>query len=73
MLVFTGGVNQVYNYRDQLFDLLPGLDFRDQLRLDFMPDTDHTAGDGPGRAKLLRAIGEWMQHCFPGTPTKVET
>lgn len=68
MLVFTGGVNQVYNYRDQLFDLLPGLDFRGQLRLDFMPDTDHTAGDGAGRAELLRSIGSWMNRCFPGNP-----
>lgn len=60
MLVFTGGVNQQYNYRRQLFDLLPGLDFRDQLQLDFIPDTDHTVGDGPSRATLVRAIGDWM-------------
>lgn len=73
MLVFTGGVNQVYNYRDQLFDLLPGLDFRDQLRLDFMPETDHTAGDGPGRAQLLRAIGDFMKDWFPGKRIVKET
>jgi dienelactone hydrolase len=72
MLVFTGGVNQVYNYRTQLFDLLPGLDFRDQLRLEFMPRTDHTAGDAAGRARLLRSIGDWINQCFPGKPGKVQ-
>ena len=63
MLVFTGGVNHVYNYRNQLFDLLPGFDFRDQLRLEFMPETDHTVSDCASRAKLLQAIGEWMTSC----------
>jgi dienelactone hydrolase len=65
MLVFTGGVNHVYNYREQLFDLLPGLDFREQLRLEFMPETDHTVSDMASRARLLEAIGEWTVDAFP--------
>ena len=64
MLVFTGGVNHVYNYRDQLFDLLPGLDFRGQLRLEYMPDTDHAVSDRASRAGLLAAIGEWATATF---------
>ena len=68
MLVFTGGVNHVYNYRNQLFDLLPGVNFRDQLNLIFMPETDHTVGDLPSRQKLLQSIGEWMTRCFPTSP-----
>ncbi len=65
MLVFTGGVNHVYNYKTQLFDLLPGLDFRHQLKLEFMPETDHTISDSESRSKLLRAVGDWMARCFP--------
>ncbi len=65
MLVFTGGVNHVYNYREQLFDLLPGLDFRHQLKLDFMPETDHTISDSESRNKLLHSVGDWMARCFP--------
>ena len=71
MLVFTGGVNHVYNYREQLFDLLPGLDFRHQLKLDFMPETDHTISDGESRSKLLRSVGDWMARCFPVFETSV--
>ena len=73
MLVFTGGVNHVYNYRNQLFDLLPGLDFRDQLRLEFMPQTDHTVSDAQSRADLLQAMGDWMGTAFPNGKTVRET
>ncbi len=64
MLVFTGGVNHIYNYHDQLFDLLPGLDFRQQLRLQYMPDTDHTVSDQPSRQRLLASVGAWLQSAF---------
>jgi pimeloyl-ACP methyl ester carboxylesterase len=65
MLVFTGGVNHVYNYRDQLFDLLPGIDFRQQLRLEYMPNTDHAVSDRASRASLLDAISDWAATTFP--------
>ena len=71
MLVFTGGVNHVYNYRQQLFDLLPEVDFRDQLRLEYMPETDHTVCDGPSREKLLVFMSEWLRAAFPSSPTPV--
>ncbi len=65
MMVFTGGINHVYNYERQLFDLLPEIDFRDQLRLIFMPGTDHTVSDGVGRAQLLDDLQVWLAHAFP--------
>ena len=65
MFVFTGGVNHVYNYYGQLFDLLPGFDFRSQLTLHYMPATDHTVADRSGRARLLRDVGDWLERSFP--------
>ncbi|MEO7360728.1 MAG: alpha/beta fold hydrolase [Gemmatimonadaceae bacterium] len=65
MMVFTGGVNYVYNYDKQLYDLLPGLDFRDQLLLLYMPETDHTVSDMSGRAKLIQSVGTWLNRAFP--------
>ena len=65
MLVFTGGINEQYNYRDQLFDLLPGVDFRQQLQLEFMPHTDHTISDIGSRSSLLAAMAAWMVRSFP--------
>jgi pimeloyl-ACP methyl ester carboxylesterase len=69
MLVFTGGVNHVYNYRDQLFDLLPGFDFRGQLRLEYMPETDHAVSDRVSRATLLDGMVEWATAKFPSSVT----
>ena len=66
MFVFTGGVNHVYNYRNQLYDLLPGFDFHGLLRLEYMPDTDHTVSDGRGRRQLLESIRAWLTNAFPG-------
>lgn len=65
MMVFSGGVNHVYNYEGQLYDLLPGIDFRGQLRLIYMPDTDHTVSDAAGRRRLLDAAGDWMRTVAP--------
>ena len=64
MFVFTGGVNHVYNYHGQLFDLLPGVDFRNQLCLHYMPETDHTVSDTSGRARLLTAVRQWLTASF---------
>jgi pimeloyl-ACP methyl ester carboxylesterase len=64
MIVFTGGVNHVYNYYGQLFDLLPGIDFRQQLTLEYMPDTDHTVSDASGRARFIVTLSEWLQRAF---------
>ncbi|MDZ7630672.1 MAG: alpha/beta fold hydrolase [Gemmatimonadaceae bacterium] len=68
MMVFTGGVNHVYNYERQLFDLLPGVDFKDQLRLLYMPYTDHTVSDTASRSQLLEASTAWLRDVFPITP-----
>jgi pimeloyl-ACP methyl ester carboxylesterase len=65
LVVFTGGVNQQYNYRNQLFDLLPGLDFRGHLHLEFMPFTDHSVSDGSSRVALLGVLAAWMATRFP--------
>ena len=51
--------------RNQLFDLLPGVDFRQQLRLEHFPETDHVVSGGPGRTRLLDAMAEWMTQKFP--------
>jgi pimeloyl-ACP methyl ester carboxylesterase len=65
MFVFTGGDNDYYNYRGQLFDLFPGLDFREQLQLEYMPETDHVIGDEYGRSRLIEAMEGWITERFP--------
>jgi pimeloyl-ACP methyl ester carboxylesterase len=70
LAVFTGGVNHRYNYRNQFFDMLPGVDFRDLLDLEFMPDTDHCVSDAGSRDRMLQSIEAWMtRHVAPGGQT----
>jgi pimeloyl-ACP methyl ester carboxylesterase len=64
MIVFTGGVNHVYNYRNQLFDLLPGLDFGNLLSLEFMPGSDHTVSDRASREQFLGNVTLWLATAF---------
>jgi pimeloyl-ACP methyl ester carboxylesterase len=63
--LFTGGVNHRYNYRNQLFDMMPGVDFRDRLNLQFMPDTDHCVSDAGSRQRMLQSIEEWIRRQVP--------
>ena len=64
MLVFTGGVNHMYNYQKQLFDLLPDVDFRDLLTLRYMPETDHTVSDLDSRRELMADVTAWLMMVF---------
>jgi dienelactone hydrolase len=70
MFAFTGGVNHIYNYRDQLFDLLPGVKFGSQLRLEYIPETDHTISDQASRSRLIQSIGDWLEIAFPSTASE---
>ncbi len=64
MMVFTGGVNHVYNYRKQLFDLLPDVDFRGLLHLEYLPNADHTVSDVANRRHLVQAVHTWLRRSF---------
>lgn len=67
MLIFTGGVNHVYNYQAQLFDLLPDVDFRQLLTLHYMPETDHTVSDVGSRRVLMASVTNWLRAVYPET------
>jgi alpha/beta superfamily hydrolase len=66
MLVFTGGVNHVYNYQNQLFDLLPDVNFRNLLTLHYMPQTDHTVSDLASRRALMHSVTNWVAQVIGG-------
>ena len=41
--VYTGGIADYYNYEDQFFEMLPGVDFRNSISTIFFPQMDHVA------------------------------
>lgn len=72
LLVFTGGVNHVYNYQNQLFDLLPDVDFRNLLTLHYMPQTDHTVSDLASRRELMQTVALWLREVWGSAPHSAE-
>lgn len=59
--VYTGGVGEYYNYRDQFFDMFRSIRAGDGLRVDYLPDVDHTFILESDRRRLIALIADWMQ------------
>jgi len=57
--VFTGGLEERYNYRSQFLHSFPGVDFGDRLTLEFFSDADHTFTSFGGQTSLVRAVRRW--------------
>lgn len=67
--VYTGGVGEHYNYRDQFFDIFRSVRPEDGLRVDYLPDVDHTFILESDRRRLIALITDWMQQQeIAGTP-----
>jgi hypothetical protein len=64
LYVYTGGVEQYTNYRDQLRDTFSNVDFGDRLTLDFFPHAEHTFPLVRTRRDVVDRIADWMHHEF---------
>ena len=71
MFVFTGEIQNVYNYREQLVDGFPNLKAYPRLSLHYMPDSDHTFTRIYMRQELIREVLQWAQRELlpPGSNT----
>lgn len=59
--LFTGEIQNVYNYRDQLLDAFPQLRGYAALRLHYLPDADHAFTLQRMRTTLVETLSEWLQ------------
>lgn len=57
--IFTGGLEDRYNYRRQFLDAFPEVDFRDRLTLEFFSEADHTFTAFEAQRHLVRSIDRW--------------
>jgi hypothetical protein len=57
--IFTGGLEDRYNYRTQFLDAFPEVDFRDRLTLEFFSEADHTFTAFEAQRHLVRSIDRW--------------
>jgi pimeloyl-ACP methyl ester carboxylesterase len=59
LAVFTKGAGW-YNYRDQLFDAFPEIDFDGNLQLEYLERCDHTITHEANRARLFAVTESWL-------------
>ncbi len=65
LFVFTGGIEQYYNYPEQLADSLPEVDVRGRIDVEHLPTSDHTITELENKARFLTLLVGWFRRRFP--------
>lgn len=62
--VFTGGLDERYNYRDQFFDAFPELDLRSAVDFEYIAGADHTFSREVAQRWLEDRVANWYDANF---------
>ncbi len=62
--IYTGGVPDYYNYREQFYDMFPEVTFGDQLRLEYHAEADHLFTALDTKERYFRNIRNWLESRF---------
>lgn len=68
LYVFTGGIRHRYNHASQFRRSFPEVDFGNLVRLEYMPEADHTFSDATQRRRVIALIRSWLD----GWPPRLE-
>ena len=66
--VFSGGQSEHFNYRAQYRAAFRSVDFRDQVRVEYLPDADHLFTGLAHQQFVVGAAAEWMGGHWPAAP-----
>lgn len=66
--VFSGGQGDHFNYREQHRDAFRSVDFRDQVRVEYLPDADHLFTGLDHQQFVVSAVAEWMSRHWEAAP-----
>lgn len=61
---YTGGFSQYYNYEDQFKDMFTGLDLKENVKVCFLLEADHTLILRRDRKQWVDTISRWVQDRF---------
>jgi hypothetical protein len=56
---FSGVMTEHYNYRTQYWDAFPEVDFRDLLRVEYVPESDHIVTALDHQRFVVEAVADW--------------
>lgn len=59
LYAFTAGIEERYNYEGQFYDAFPDLDFKDCVRLEYFPDSDHRFSPVTAQDRLEALVVDW--------------
>lgn len=64
--IFTAGVEDQHNYRNQMIDAFPSVPFGAQLALEYFDDSDHMFTSEAARERLIDLVQAWCRRtAFP--------
>ena len=66
--VFSGGQSEHFNHRGQYRAAFRSVDFRDQVRVEYLPDADHLFTGLDHQQFVAGAAAEWMSRHWPVAP-----
>lgn len=66
--VFSGGQSEHFNYVGQHRAAFRSVDFRDQVRVEYLPDADHLFTGLGHQQFVVGAAAEWMRRHWPVAP-----
>lgn len=61
LAIFTGGLEDQHNYREQLLDAYPEVAFADRLSLHYMAETDHSFTSEANRKAMFDVVLPWLE------------
>jgi pimeloyl-ACP methyl ester carboxylesterase len=61
LMLFTAGLQERCNYREQFFDAFPGLDFGECVQVEYFADADHTFSRECMQVRLEQVLLSWYR------------
>ncbi len=61
LYIYSGGVEDYYNYAGQFFDQFKGLDPRGNIEVDYYPNADHTYTFADDRERMFQRVVVWCR------------
>jgi hypothetical protein len=72
LYLFSGGQEEHYNYREQYRASFRSVNFRDQVRVEYLPDADHLFSGLEHQRFVIEAMTEWMTTHWSAVPARRE-
>jgi pimeloyl-ACP methyl ester carboxylesterase len=66
LFIYSGGVKEYYNYKNQFRDTFRSLQFNGRLQVEYLKDASHTYPEFNSRNQLINILCDWMKGHFKG-------